>query len=62
MYLESKWFRYKISPMDQARVQKGHKRRKTSEDLNLKFTAKDKKLGAMNPNFMVGICYEKRVI
>ena len=48
--------------MDQARVQKGHKWRKTSEDLNLKFTAKDKKLGAMNPNFMVGICYDKRVI
>lgn len=48
--------------MDQARVQKGHKWRKTSEDLNLKFTTNNQKVGAVNPNFMVGICHDKRVI
>jgi len=59
-YLDGCGFQFKTNPFDQARALKSREWRKSSEGLIV--TAKGKKEGATNSNFMVGISYDRGVV
>ena len=59
-YMDAKGFQFKTNPLDQARAPSAREWRKKGEGLHI--TAKGKKEGAVNANFMVGITYGKGVI
>ena len=61
-YLDGKGFQYKTNPLDQARAPKAREWRKKGEGLKHRCTAKGKKEGAVNCNFIVGISYDKGVV
>lgn len=62
MYIDGKGFQYKTNPMDQARAPKAREWRKKGEGLQIHCTAKGKKEGCTNANFMVGISYDHGVV
>ena len=57
MYLDGKGFQYKTNPLGQARAPKSREWRKRGEGLRFGCTAKGRKEGSVNCNFMVGISY-----
>jgi len=59
-YMDATGFQFKTNPLDQARAPKAREWRKRSEGLTM--TAKGKKEGVTNANFMVGISYNKGVV
>lgn len=59
-YMDACGFEYKKNPEDQARAPSAREWRKRSEGLLL--TAKGKKEGSVNTNFMVGISYDHGVV
>jgi hypothetical protein len=61
-YLDGKGFQYKSNPYDQARAPGAREWRKRGEGLKFNCTAKGKKEGSINVNFMVGISYGKGVV
>ncbi len=61
-YLDGKGFQYKSNPVDQAKAPKSRGWRKKTEGLKTGCTAKGKKEGAINCNFMVGISYNRGVV
>ena len=61
-YLDGKGFEFKTNPMDQARAPRAREWRLRCEGLKLGCTAKGRKEGAVNANFMVGISYDKGVV
>ena len=61
-YLDGKGFEFKTNPMDQARAPKAREWRKKGEGLAYGCTAKGKKEGSTNANFMVAISYGKGVV
>jgi len=62
MYLDAKGFQFKTRPLDQARAPAAREWRKQNEGLKFGCTAKGSKEGAVNANFIVGICHSKGVI
>ena len=61
-YLDGKGFQYKRNPYDQARAPGAREWRKRGEGLKFNCTAKGKKEGGINVNFMVAISYGKGVV
>ena len=61
-YLDGKGFQYKRNPYDQARAPGAREWRKRGEGLKFNCTAKGKKVGSINVNFMVAISYGKGVV
>ena len=61
-YLDGKGFQYKRNPYDQARAPGAREWRKRGEGLKFNCTAKGKKEGGVNVNFMVAISYGKGVV
>jgi len=61
-YLDGKGYEFKTNPNDEARAPKACQWRRKSEGLEFGLTAKGKKEGAVNRNFMVGISYNKGVV
>lgn len=61
-YLDGKGFEYKQNPLDQARAPKSRAWRQKKEGLEFGCTAKGKKEGATNANFMVAISYDRGVV
>jgi transposase len=61
-YLDGKGFQYKSNPYDQARAPGAREWRKRGEGLKFNCTAKGKKEGGINVNFMVAISYGKGVV
>ena len=61
-YLDGVGFEYKRNPHDQARAPKAREWRKPNEGLDINCTAKGKKEGSTNANFMVAISYGKGVV
>ena len=61
-YLDGKGFQYKSNPYDQARAPGAREWRKRGEGLKIHCTAKGKKEGCINVNFMVAISYGKGVV
>ena len=61
-YLDGKRFQYKSNPNDQARAPRARQWRKRGEGLKFRGTAKGKKEGGINVNFMVAISYGKGVV
>ena len=59
-YMDAKGFQFKTNPFDQARAPSAREWRKKGEGLHI--TAKGRKEGAVNANFMVGISYDKGVV
>jgi len=59
-YLDATGFQFKTSPLDAAKAPKAREWSKRSEGLIM--TAKGKKEGVVNSNFMVGISYNKGVV
>ena len=53
---------FKTNPLDQARAPKAREWRKKNEGLEIGCTAKGKKEGSVNSNFMVGISYNGGVV
>ena len=62
LYIDGKGFQYKQNPRDQARAPKAREWRKKSEGLSYGCTAKGKKEGSINSNFIVGISFSKGVV
>jgi hypothetical protein len=62
LYLDGKGFEYKSNPHDQARAPRARQWRKRGEGLNFRCTAKGKKEGCTNVNFMVAIAFGKGVV
>lgn len=62
MYLDGTGFEYKTNPNSQARAPTGRMWRKPGEGLSIGCTAKGKKEGKVNVNFMVAISYNKGVV
>ena len=62
LYLDGKGFEYKSNPRDQARAPKARQWRKRGKGLKFRCTAKGKKEGSTNVNFMVAIAYGKGVV
>ena len=62
LYLDGKGFEYKSNPHDQARAPRARQWRKRGEGLKFRCTAKGKKEGSTNVNFMVAIAYGKGVV
>ena len=61
-YLDGKGFQYKSNPNDQARAPQARQWIKRGEGLKFRCTAKGKKEGGINVNFMVAISYGKGVV
>ena len=61
-YLDGKGFQYKSNPNDQAQAPRARQWRKRGEGLKFRCTAKGKKEGDINVNFMVAISYGKGVV
>ena len=61
-YLDGKGFEYKSNPFDQARSPAPREWLRDDESLSIGCTAKGKKEGARNANFMVGIAYDVGVV
>ena len=61
-YLDGKGYEYKRNPLDQARAPKAREWRKKGEGLSFHCTAKGKKEGSTNANFMVAIAYGKGTV
>ena len=62
LYLDGKGFQHKSNPYDQARAPGAREWRKHGEGLKFNCTAKGKKEGGINVNFMVAISYGKGVV
>ena len=62
LYIDGKGFQCKKNPRDQARVPKVTEWRKKSERLFYGCTAKGKKDGSINSNFIVGISFGKEIV
>ena len=61
-YLDGKGFQFKTNPHDQARAPRACQWRKRSEGLEFGCTAKGRKEGQVNINFMVAIAHNKGVV
>ena len=61
-YLDGKGFEWKQNPQDQARAPKAREWRKRGEGLDYGCTARGKKEGQTNLNFMVAIAYDHGVV
>ena len=61
-YLDGKGFQFKTNPDDQARAPRACQWRKRSEGLEFGCTAKGRKEGQVNINFMVAIANNKGVV
>lgn len=61
-YLDAKGFEYKTNPNDQARAPPACQWRKRNEGLEIGRTAKGRKEGVTNVNFMVAISFNKGVV
>ena len=61
-YLDGKGFEFKTNPLDQAKAPRAREWRKKSEGLRLGCTAKGRKEGAVNSNFMIAISYNHGVV
>ena len=62
LYLDGKGFAYKTNPLSQARAPSAREWRKRGEGLDFGCTAKGRKEGVTNCNFMVAISYNKGVV
>ena len=62
LYIDGKGFQHKQNPRDQARAPKVREWRKISEGLSYGCTAKGKKEGSINSNFIVGISFSIGVV
>ena len=60
--LDGKGFEFKSNPLDQAKAPRAREWRKRNEGLKLGCTAKGRKEGAVNSNFMIGISYHCGVV
>lgn len=61
-YLDGKGYEFKCNPFDQARAPRAREWRRKGEGLSFRCTAKGKKEGSRNANFMVAISYGKGVV
>ena len=62
IYLDGKGFQYKTNPLDQARAPSSREWRKKGEGLSIGCTAKGRKEGSVNCNFMVAMSYNSGVV